>query len=36
MHRVTLDIVCKTLFGVDAADHAEIRDMVQTLQDTAP
>ena len=35
MHRVTLDIVCKTLFGVETQDHAEIRENVQTLQDTA-
>ncbi|MBI2825309.1 MAG: cytochrome P450 [Planctomycetia bacterium] len=35
LHRVTLDIVCKTLFGVDVADHAEIRETVQTLQETA-
>ena len=34
MHRMTLDIVCKTLFGVDAADHAEIRERCK-LQDTA-
>ena len=35
LHRTTLDIVCKTLFGVDVADHSEIRHTVQTLQETA-
>jgi cytochrome P450 len=35
MHSVTLDIVCKTLFGFTADDHAGIRDAVQDLQDAA-
>ena len=35
MHRATLDIVCKTLFGFTAADHAGIREAVQDLQDAA-
>lgn len=35
MHRVTLDIVCKTLFGFEPADHSEIRGVVQELQDAA-
>ncbi|HVU88334.1 MAG TPA: cytochrome P450 [Pirellulales bacterium] len=35
MHRATLDVVCKTLFGFTADDHAGIRDAVQDLQDAA-
>ena len=34
-HRLTLDIVCKTLFGVDVAEHAGIQQVVQDLQDSA-
>ena len=30
MRRVTLEIVCTTLFGFEAADYAEIRGVVQT------
>jgi cytochrome P450 len=35
LHRTTLDIVCKTLFGVDVDDHTQIRETVQALQDAA-
>ena len=35
MHGITLDIVCKTLFGFTTDDHADIRDAVQDLQDAA-
>ncbi len=35
MHHLTLDIVCRTLFGFTAADHDGIRDTVQSLQDEA-
>jgi len=34
-HRLTLDIVCKTLFGVDIDDHAGIQQVVQDVQDSA-
>jgi len=35
MHGLTLDIVCRTLFGFTAEDHAGIRETVQSLQDEA-
>jgi len=35
MHRLTLDIVCKTLFGVEAVAHTGVQQMVQDLQISA-
>lgn len=34
-HRLTLDIVCKTLFGVEAVEHTGVQQMVQDLQVSA-